>query len=275
MSSIDLVFVIPILHPGSADSYDRAWCLLEDTVNSCSAQIKNNFRVVVVGNELVREFEDDRCEFVKVSYPPADQSTIASAHTDKGAKRCVGVLHSINKYTPNHIMFVDADDYVGNDISDYVSRNLNEPGWYVPTGYFYVTNKWGTKLLYKRSRFQTLCGTSHILNTSLLSELIGTVDLCRATSDIDYVVNRVSESVLLDVLSDHQAIRKIFEDSFGATLLPYPTRSCVRVCNTGENHSRHVARTQDKLSKLRFKKRRVPTKDQIEYFSIPAKHDKS
>ncbi len=66
-----IVFITSLRHPANAHSYPRVLHLLEDTLRSVCNQTTDNFRVIVVCNEIpTLSFSHPNISFVAVPFPP-------------------------------------------------------------------------------------------------------------------------------------------------------------------------------------------------------------
>jgi hypothetical protein len=142
---------------------------------------------------------------------------IANVVLNMGSKLLIGILAAA-KYNPDYVMFFDADDYVGNDISAYVNSHPGENGWIMAHGYKMAEKR--IVPFYNRNSF---CGTGNIYNHSLLMDLIGTAVSENSTQNelFEHV-----DSEFLITIGKHQKTRSYFE-SKGRSLLEYPFRSVV------------------------------------------------
>ena len=80
---------------------------------------------------------------------------------DKGRRVLAGMQHA---GTAGHMMIVDADDFVSNQLAGFVASHPRHAGWYLGNGYMWTD---GGSLLYVCPDFHKLCGTSHIVRADL------------------------------------------------------------------------------------------------------------
>jgi hypothetical protein len=166
-----LTFIIPVRHPHNAKDWNRLKTELSQTVLSISSQNCDEWKAVVVANEgadlpsLPAGF-DVRW----VDFPPNDLYEQGSAdkdrfydafRLDKGRRVLAGMQHAGRA---GHMMIVDADDFVSNQLAAFVASHPRDAGWYLADGYMWTD---GGSLLYVCPDFHKLCGTSHIIRADL------------------------------------------------------------------------------------------------------------
>ena len=86
--------------------------------------------------------------------------------------RAVGVLAGVAisaalQMGSDHIMFVDADDFVADDLAEFVNANRDAPGWFMNRGYLLTP-----RAFTPYDSFHMRCGTSNILRADLLAGLV-------------------------------------------------------------------------------------------------------
>lgn len=252
-----ITFITSLRHPDNSIDYTRIESLLFKTVRSVLNQQDRNFKFLIVCYRLP-EFDlsglEDYLEFVKVDFPhpireenvPENLNTVRSL---KGAKLLMGLI-AAQKYNPNYIMFVDADDFISRNISGFVNdSDKQNNGWYLETGYIFCHK---TNQLWKKDNFYNRCGTSLIINNNLIThppdkgkvefsikdkksfsvdtrktEFIGklTVD-----SKFDDILECLDNNFLKFILGSHRWTPQYY----GLEPLPFP--GCVWNWNTGENY---------------------------------------
>lgn len=178
-----LVFVIPVKSKEITNSWEILSKLVERCVKSACNQTSSNFRVVVICNEKPNiKFQHPHVYYVEVDFPvPIYKKTeeehlegydyaisskeIAMKNADKTRKILTGIDFSQQQFQPSHIMVVDSDDCVSNQLAEYVDRNQDGDGWVFRKGYIYREN---SKLLYINTKnFNQVSGTSVIIKYSL------------------------------------------------------------------------------------------------------------
>ena len=161
-----IVFVTSVRHPDNSHDYRFCWDLLGDTLASVCNQENTDFKVIVVANVIPHKFGQndshsiasqkdldniaEYVEWVKVDYPPRGrkgkiQTGIENVRVDKGCKLTRGLI-AADKYNPDYVMFVDADDFISKNISSYVNNRIVQedpiPGWTINRGYILVGENW-------------------------------------------------------------------------------------------------------------------------------------
>ncbi|HEV8515234.1 MAG TPA: hypothetical protein VGQ59_18255 [Cyclobacteriaceae bacterium] len=137
---------------------------------------------------------------------------------DKWKKVRIGLAHYRNS-ADAYYMVVDADDRINNQLVDFVLTTNYKPGWYFDGGLVY---DWGFPWLYKRKRFDLICGTSSIV-------------FC-PSRQLPTHPNDLAEQCYI-VTYGHTKIKSYF-DTQPMPLKPLPFYGCVYMLNTGENDSR-------------------------------------
>ena len=166
-----LVFIIPLKSSTVSSSWSRCCLLFERCLRSVCAQTSDNFRVVVACHEKPEiGFDHPHVNYIQVDFPPPNLSNSSygqvkgSGDVDK-AKKILTALTYAQKFNPNHIMVVDADDCVNQNIVEFVDRHIECDGWYLKQGYVYEEGK---NFLYLNTKnFYQSCGSSIIIKYSL------------------------------------------------------------------------------------------------------------
>jgi len=170
-------FIIPLKSAKLASNWDAFSKLFERTIQSVCNQNNDNYKVIVACHELPNiSYKNDKVEYIQVSFdPPKLSNTDWEAdrkikEADKTGKILVA-YEKAKTYNPSHIMVVDADDCITNSIVSFVEKqDKDKPGWFVARGYFY---REGTNyLILNKKTFNNICGTSVIIRTDLLPQLI-------------------------------------------------------------------------------------------------------
>lgn len=130
-----LAFVTSLRHPRNSHDYHRVEGLLRESVASWLRQTDDHFCVVVVGNRNPQLQADRRVSFVGVDFPPPSmingpQTGIPSVLRDKGTKLAIG-LAAARLRQAQHILFIDADDFVSNRLAAFVAQAPTAAGWTV------------------------------------------------------------------------------------------------------------------------------------------------
>jgi hypothetical protein len=249
-----LAFVTSLRHPRNAGNYRRVEELLQLTLRSLTAQTSGEYVVFVVGNQAP-ELEPglaERVRFVPVGFaapeaargPHADRWQFVR---DKGSKIGVGLL-AARQYAPDHVMIVDADDFVHRDLAEFTARHRDHPGWVVDQGWVYS----GARTAYRRQPdFHRTCGTSLVVPF----EAYGVPDHLDETATQQEVLAGFGDRVE-HVMGAHRHALEWYARQQGRVLEPLPFRGAVYHVDTGENHSgkrlRGLARPLDPEFAARF-----------------------
>lgn len=237
-----LAFITSVRHPHNSNSYEKVLALLTDTLRSVSRQTVPHFRILVVYNELAPDFSiepaiGEHVDFLQVDFPPPSPvksaaTSMAAIRKDRGTKYVVGVL-AASHYQPTHVMFFDADDFVGRDLAEFTHQRPDEHGWVMNRGLWYKDGK--VKI---HRPFFMRCGTSSIVRYGLLRELIPS-GLDPRSSQPE-ILAAMDPWILGFIFGSHRFAPQYFSDR-GAPLRPYPSIGAVRNLATGENHSDIIA----------------------------------
>ncbi|HEV6954171.1 MAG TPA: glycosyltransferase family A protein [Promicromonospora sp.] len=228
-----LAFVTSLRHPRNAADYGRVEELLRRTLGSLTAQTSDEYVVLVVGNQEPAFSLPERARFVPVDFPPpqavdgphADRARFVR---DKGSKIGVGLL-AAREAAPDHVMVVDADDFVHRDLAAFTARHRGHPGWVVDEGWVYS----GARSVYRRQpAFHRTCGTCLVVPY----DAYGVPDHLDETAGQDEVLAGYGDR-LEHVLGAHRHAVEWFARHQGRVLEPLPFRGAVYHVDTGENHS--------------------------------------
>jgi hypothetical protein len=172
-----MLFIIPVKSATISPKWDRFIKLFERCVRSVCQQTDQNFKVVVVCHEKPNiAFHHPNVYYHQVDFAPPEldiekgiKLTTSPKEADKAKKILAGIEFG-KQFNKLYTMVVDADDCIHNQIVSFVTKNAQEPGWYFNSGYIY---KEGSLLIYKKMKaFNGLCGTSIIVQTSYLRDII-------------------------------------------------------------------------------------------------------
>ena len=231
-----LAFVTSLPHPVNCASYPRRSDLLASTLASILRQTHDDFRIVVVVNEMPVGTmpTDPRIEYVSVDYPPprlpvGRPFTASDLYADKGAKLAVGAAVA-TRSEADYIMFVDSDDFISRRLAEFVANSVGEPGWYSDTGYFHIRRaRTVTPVLHG---FHQRNGSTHILR----SDLVGVPADLDLEAPRDLLIERVGAERVRSLMGDHKWIVSFFADQ-GTPLAPLPFPAAIWEIGTGENFS--------------------------------------
>ncbi|AFY96350.1 glycosyltransferase family A protein [Chamaesiphon minutus] len=172
-----IVFIIPVKSSLISSNWKRFSQLFERCIKSVCNQTSTNFQVVVVCNEKPdTSFESPHIEYLYVDFPPpvSEQvNPIAGLESPKEAdkaKKILAGLEYAKKFNPSHVMVVDADDCINQNIAKFVEEHPEADGWYARKGYVY---KEGKRYIYLNAKnFNDLCGTSIVVRADLAELLV-------------------------------------------------------------------------------------------------------
>jgi len=197
INPLDIVFIIPLLHPKHAKDYKHKIKLLCKTLKSIGNQTCRNFRIVVIHNKseydwCFKDYHNDYTDFVSVNLEPLKppnlkyyinkyyskvkpsyvltteiRKRIMLCRIDHGCRNALGLKHA-QQYDPKYIMFCDADDYISNKIVETIHKYPKCNGWFINKGYKCDARNYSN--IYQRDNFHDYCGTSFIMKAKLLYE---------------------------------------------------------------------------------------------------------
>jgi len=119
-----------------------------------------------------------------------------------------------------HVMIVDADDFISKNLVGFVCSNPDHTGWYLSEGYAYQED---SKLLFLCVNFNMLCGTSHIIRADLY-------ELPASQED-------ASETYIKQMLGSHVFIAEHLK-TLGNELSPLPFAGAVYRMGHSNSHSK-------------------------------------
>lgn len=163
-----LVFVIALKSQKISTSWQIVSSLFERCVRSICNQTSQDFQIVVVCHEKPNiKFNHPKIDYIEVDFP-IPEGDIISKRLDKGHKLLKGLAYA-EKFSPSHVMIVDADDCISKHIAEYAIENPDSQGWFIKKGYVY---KEGSRFVYLRSKaFSSLCGSGVIIKYGLHPQL--------------------------------------------------------------------------------------------------------
>lgn len=161
-----LVFIIPIKSSKIAKSWTELSKMFERCLRSICNQTSSEFHVMVVCHEKPQiNFYHPQVQYIEVNFP-IPSSDYTEKMEDRAQKVAAGLL-AAQDLQPSHIMSVDADDCISNQLAAFVNQNKQSNGWYMETGYEYEEGS--SKIIVKKENFYKVCGTSNIINYRLLT----------------------------------------------------------------------------------------------------------
>ncbi len=224
-----LTFVIPICHPENCKDWVELKRNLEQTVVSVASQSSNDWAAIVVANRhsdlpaLPAQFSVCWVDFQPNPHYEQRSGSVElfreSVRLDKGRRILAGLL-SAGKM--QHMMIVDADDFINKSLTAFVRSNPDRTGWYLSEGYAYEEN---SSILFLCHNFNTLCGTSHIIRADLF--------------ELPASVEAAPESYIRHMLGSHVFIDEYLERS-GNGLARLPFVGAIYRMGHPNSHSRSV-----------------------------------
>jgi hypothetical protein len=245
-----ITFITSIRHPNSSHNYIRVWEILKKTLYSVCGQSNENFRVIVVANEILDDFSDDNrivnTEFIEVDFPSSVEKMpeipdrngrwvgIRSVRLDKASKYTIGTIVA-KKYDPSYVMFFDADDFIHRDLSEYVISHNNEIGYFISKGYLTKNN-----LVQKVNNFNKRCGTSNIFHFPTLLKEIRTENI-NMTSSQEEIIFANDSKFIKSKLGAHKLLHDLFASKYNLRD-EIPFRAGMYNIETGENTTKRNMR---------------------------------
>jgi hypothetical protein len=170
-----LVFVVPLKSQKTSKSWEYTSKLFDRCVRSLCNQTSSEFRVVVVCHEKPNiTFNHSHIFYSQANFPPPELTTGDGPMLEDRTRKVMIGLYLAQDYHPSHVMVVDADDCVSNQLAEFVSQRPQSNGWFVNDGYRYID---GEKRILPQEKLYRLCGTS-IITRSDLYELPKNLDDC-------------------------------------------------------------------------------------------------
>lgn len=154
-----------------------------------------------------------------------DYFHIANVALNKATKLIMGIVIA-KKYNTEYVMFFDADDYVGSDVSAYVNSRSGENGWIMTHGYKLIENKIAP--IYNRN---SICGTGNIFNYSMM---VGFIPSEISESSTQEEIFQYCDSEFLFTVGRHVRTRYFFEKQ-NRPFKDYPFRSVAQLLGHDES----------------------------------------
>lgn len=228
-----LAFITSLRHPDNSSDYSRVEALLRRTLRSIAAQTSDDYVVIVVGNRPPSFALPPRTRFVPVDFPPQPEPKKREERwetviVDKGSKLSVGLL-AAREHAPDHVMIVDADDFVHRDLVRWVgAQPADATGWLVADGWRYSSARGAGERIDDLHR---VCGTCYIVPWRAYDV---PADLPTSASQ-EEVLDAFGERARF-ILGKHRDADRWLADH-GFPLAPLPFAGSVYHVDTGENHS--------------------------------------
>ena len=246
----ELVFIAPLRHPDTTNSWGKISSLLGDTLKSVCGQDNPDFQVIVVCNKQpVNIPEHPNVTYLQVDYPPPatidiDKGGLDFIQIDKGTKMVAGLIHA-RIYKPRYVMFFDADDLVSNRLCSFLKQTPESHGWYVSHGYLLVD---ANNKMYNLDNFQEYCGTCNILNFKVLPE----IDLSDQASQTE-ILQSVNHKYLKFALGGHRVLHR-FQENIGKPMKQLPFPGAVYRTEHGSNVSQVEKTLNDSMQEIPISK---------------------
>lgn len=152
-------FVVPLRSLHSVENAELLQSLLERTLRNLLSQTHQDFRIVVVCNEMPASpvLGDHRISIVQAEL--RIPRNVTERRLDMNTRISLGAEHAFQLAgsADFSIMKVDADDLVSVDIIQEAAAIDVQNGFVINKGYFHSL---GSNMLYKHYRFHEICGSS-------------------------------------------------------------------------------------------------------------------
>ncbi len=191
LSQQTFAFVIPVRNPrdSKVKDYATVLALLKKTIHSLLQQTHPNIQIVIVGHgapEWCKDLEP-RVTFLDVSNCTTFKPDGLYKNIDKGLRWTTGVMYARNKFSPELVMLLDADDYVHVQLATHLLRRLrDEPddvsdGFLVDQGVHALVQVDSNHAIRYRNAFAVRdfnrsCGSCRIFKTGRFIEALREID---------------------------------------------------------------------------------------------------
>jgi hypothetical protein len=232
-------FVTSIRHPGNAKNYQVIVDLLKLTIESvCGQNTTFPFKFLIVCNEKPDiEVDESIVEFLVVDFPqPGDGKATGLAFEnfliDKGSKLAAG-LAWIYQYSPSKVFIIDADDWIDNNIVEFVSKHNDTSFWHVDTGYLInLADKKSTR----KHGLCRYCGSTFIYDYTQLLNIVEYKGKLGTKVTQAYIIDNIDDFGMRNILGNHRRQLGHF-NKLNKNIRPLPFKAICWVLDTGENHS--------------------------------------
>ena len=161
-----LAFITSVRHPRNSGDYARVEALLAETLRSVFRQTAP-YSVWVVGNRrpdgLPRDVHWVQVDFDAPSALDGPRTGVAAVLRDKGSKLATGLL-AARESSPDHVMFLDADDLVSRHLAALSHGNPDAPGWRIEHGYRWAADRGAIR---RQAEFHRHCGSGCVVRPDL------------------------------------------------------------------------------------------------------------
>jgi hypothetical protein len=211
-----IVFLLPLKSVQMSTYWNSVCQLFERTVRSICRQTDSSFQLVVICHETPNiQFHHSAIHYINVDFSPPTNREILYKRMDRIHKTMIGLKYA-RRFSPNHVMFVDADDCISSRIAAFANQHPETDGWYVNSGYVYQEgSRW---IYYRKSAFNKWCGTSHIIR----------FDCC------PFFGENMSYEELFEFLMNHRNFPNKLKQK-GMQLQPLPFPGTVYTIGHGDN----------------------------------------
>ena len=161
-----VVFVIPVPAKRACRDWLLVSTLFERTVRSICRQTCQEFRVIVICNERPPIlFEHPNIVYAQVRFQSDHNNLYRDKIIDKFRRKWVG-FSLAKQFAPCHVMAVDDDDCINQNIVAFVNKHPGSNGWFLDSSYVYNE---GSRFIYIRNKgFCSLCDSSLIRRHDLI-----------------------------------------------------------------------------------------------------------
>jgi hypothetical protein len=240
-------FVICVKHPDNCYSYKTTWQLLKNTLYSVCNQTDKNFKVLIVANKILDNFEDDKnifnVEFIEVDFPPPPtagknhvRTGMKAIRFDRGSKYVRALYHlSLNKSKEKeHVMFVDADDFISCNLAKYINENQNYDLMAIYKSYCLINSK---KISLIDDFNLHAFSYTGIMNLEYLLDELHFEGLNKDNITQSDIFNCSKEYYLKFIIGSHEQTLKYFSVKNNAKILDVNFPAAIYNCSHNEQHS--------------------------------------
>lgn len=213
-----LSFIVPLKSSQVSRSWETVSQLFERSIRSICSQTSSEFQVIVVCHEKpITDFSHPNLTYIQVNFPIPNQE-YKSKEFDRTRKILKGIFAIKEQKDSSHIMVVDADDCISQNLAAFVNKNSQENGWFFNQGYYYCENNQFIRIM--RKGFDRYCGTSNIIRENLY-EFSSSMEEDKL---VEYVYNYYRHREIRDTLYQK-----------GIILKSLPFKGAIYITDNGEN----------------------------------------
>jgi hypothetical protein len=231
------IFLLALKHPDTANDYKNVERLLNTTLHSIIGQTHQEFKVIVVCNQLPSvEVKDERIHYHLVNFPAVTKQNgklnVEQKFTDKGSKYLSGLLYA-KQFNPSYVYILDSDDWVNHNLVKFLTTAPTHPIWYVDRGYFVNLDK---KEYKKRGGLVRYCGSTFVYDYQFLMAEANIQQPVDIESTQTELITASSHFFVVKLLSNHLINFNYFKEK-GYVPKALPFYSACWIQGTGENVS--------------------------------------